>query len=785
MGFVIQSVQGTQQIMENPHFFGIRHLSPAASVELKSFLDETKPLLVLVEGPSDLNAMIDSICNPKVKFPIAIMAYSKNPPVRSILYPFAEYSPEIQALLWAKKNGAKAEFMDLPSSTFLAIPEEDESEDENESENGESNQSNLGITESVYSKLEILTGESHDSWWERNFEQLACTGKYREAANAFGREMRKAEVASGKRDFAETLVREAFMKRKIEDAVKSGIPCEKIVCVCGAFHVGGLEANSAMSDDEMKNLPSVESSSTLLPYSFFRLSNASGYGAGNSSPSYFQKLYKTFCNIKEDSSNKDELMKKFAIDYLVSCAENQRKSGNILSSASVIEATRLSLALAKLRGSAYPNLQDFHDAMTSTLTNGNFSEIVSSVAKVEVQSVIGFLPEGMSQTAVQDDFNRQLEILKLSKFKTEIESTLELDLREKLSAKSEEIAFRDLYRSFFFNRLSVLKISFAIQCESNQSNMNWKEVWSLKWTPQTEMEVVEASVNGDTIASACSLKIREMVDNSPSIEEATRVFKIAFLCGLPDLCNYALKKVQGFSTEDNALLKLAETAEELSFVVRYGDLRKFDSSPLLPMLEKLYLRSVLIMEDSCVCDDEHSSSICAAIDKIHNLQLNHKNLDENLILEKLNAISAADYLDCYCSGFALSILLERGKCDEEFLLREISRRLSKGTPADLASRWFEGLSAKNHYTLLARLQVWKQINQYIQSLDDEEFTRSLVVLRRTFSDFTQNEKCDISENLGEVWGFNKNEVSEFLTKEFSESEQKKIDALGDFDFDDI
>ncbi|MBR4373760.1 MAG: hypothetical protein IKP49_05290, partial [Treponema sp.] len=167
--------------MENPHFFGIRHLSPAASVELKSFLDETKPLLVLVEGPSDLNAMIDSICNPKVKFPIAIMAYSKNPPVRSILYPFAEYSPEIQALLWAKKNGAKVEFMDLPSSTFLAIPEEDESEDEpkDENENGESNQSNLGITESVYSKLEILTGESHDSWWERNFEQLARTGKYR------------------------------------------------------------------------------------------------------------------------------------------------------------------------------------------------------------------------------------------------------------------------------------------------------------------------------------------------------------------------------------------------------------------------------------------------------------------------------------------------------------------------------------------------------------------------------------------------------------------------------
>ena len=79
--------------MSSPFYFGIRHLSPAASVELKKFLDTVKPELVLIEGPSDLNDKINYITDSGVKFPIAIMAYTKTSPVKSILYPFAEYSP--------------------------------------------------------------------------------------------------------------------------------------------------------------------------------------------------------------------------------------------------------------------------------------------------------------------------------------------------------------------------------------------------------------------------------------------------------------------------------------------------------------------------------------------------------------------------------------------------------------------------------------------------------------------------------------------------------------------
>lgn len=773
--------------MSSPFYFGIRHLSPAASVELKKFLDTVKPELVLIEGPSDLNDKINYITDSGVKFPIAIMAYTKTSPVKSILYPFAEYSPEIQALLWAKKNNVNCAFMDLPSSAFLAFPDTDSMDFEEAANEGD-------VTESVYSKLEMLTGESHDSYWERNFEQLCGTGLYREACNTFGRELRKSEKSSGKYNAAETVIREAYMKRTIETAIKQGIAAEKIVCVCGAFHVGGLETNTAMTDEELSNLPKVDSSATLMPYSFYRLSSSSGYGAGNNSPSYYQMLYKAMDKINKTSSNKDECMEEMFTRYLVSVAKNHRDKGNIVSSASVIEAFRLAKSVAAIRGSKYPVLQDLHDSMIATIGHGKFSEIVEACTKVEVNSVVGFLPEGMSKTAIQDDFMRNVENLNLGDYLSEKVQAFcsfgnkkkpYLDLRENRYA-SKEKAFQDLNTSFFFHRLEILGVNFAsYNGDGGEENINYKEYWQMKWSPEVEMQLVESAVLGDTIAAASVLKIKELANAASNIAEASEIFEKAYLCGLPESCDYVLKIMQAFLIDEKALVNSAATSERLSSIVRYGDIRKYDSKPLVQMLEKLYLRSCLVMQEACVCDNENAKAIMQAMEKVNRLQLNHDFLDESKLLDLLRDISVKDNLNPMCSGFAMALLLERGKVDESVLSNEIALRLSKGMPVDLGAAWIEGLSAKNHYTLIARLSLWKQIVAYIDELDESEFKRAVVALRRTFSEFSKNEKCDIAENLGEIWGFNKDQVADVLTHDMNVEEQKKLDELNDFDFDDI
>mgnify|MGYP001099935594 FL=1 len=761
--------------MSGPILFGVRHLSPAAAFRLRKALDEAKPELVLVEGPSDLNDQMEWLCHPDTQFPAAILAYTKEPPVRTVLWPFAVYSPEIQAILWAHEHGAVCRFMDLPSSVFLAFVEAAAKREAVLEEDGEDRQEEPATTESVYKRLETLTGEDHDTFWERNFEQLGDGEDFRAVNNTFGRQLREATVESG-RDMAETVVREAYMKRAIVQAVASGISPEKIFCVCGSFHVAGLEENQPMSDGEEAALPRADCCATLMPYSYYRLSSRSGYGAGNRAPAYFELLW--------DALNRGG-MGEGAYLYLTRLAAAHRKAGNLVSSAEVIEAVRLADTLATMRGSKYPALSDLRDASVTTMGHGSFSELALAAADTEIGKKIGFLPEGVARTSVQEDFYRQLKELRLEKLRTAELQRLDLDLREKLNVKSEAAALGDLRRSFFLHRLRVLGIQFANLLPSRQEGANWGEYWELRWTPEAEIEIVESALMGDTIEGAAAFALKERADNSTTIAQAADIFQDAFLCGMPGAAGHALSVLQGLSVDSAAILEVAETASRLSLVVRYGDLRRFDPAPVVPLIQQLYLRACLTLADACVCDAKAAPAVTQAMDRLNALQLNHEFLEENRWLDLLVDISDRDDLNTRCSGFAMAILLERGKADEALLSREVARRLSPGVPADLGAGWFEGLAGKNRYALIARLSLWRQLDDYLSGLDDETFKRALVFLRRAFADFSPNEKNDIAENLGEIWGVNAQQAAELLMNDVTETEQAVLDSLDEFDFDDI
>src|SRR6185369_8224688 len=117
---------------------------------------------------------------------------------------------------------------------------------------------------------------------------------YLNAARGYGAELRAMENFST-RHAAENLVREAYMRRKIQQAIADGFKPEQIVIVTGAFHASVLGSeHPPMTDDEFKKLRRRESKLTLMPYSFFKLSSHSGYGAGNHAPAYFEMVWDKF-----------------------------------------------------------------------------------------------------------------------------------------------------------------------------------------------------------------------------------------------------------------------------------------------------------------------------------------------------------------------------------------------------------------------------------------------------------------------------------------------------------
>ena len=206
---------------------------------------------------------------------------------------------------------------------------------------------------------------------------------------------------------------------------------------------------------------------------------------------------------------------------------------------------------------------------------------------------------------------------------------------------------------------------------------------------------------------------------------------------------------------------------------------------LIPILEQLFLRVCLILPTESACDNEAATTLSESIIILHNVVENHDFLDRERWYDILLELATRDDLNTKISGLAMAILLESGKVDNDTLGQEVERRLSKGIPAELGATWFEGLSMKNHYTLIARLGLWEKLQNYISDLDEEEFKRALLFLRRAFADFTSNEKHDIAENIAEIWGLNKYEVSAVVNKDLEKDEKEIVSKLEEFDFDDI
>jgi hypothetical protein len=788
--------------------FGVRHLSPTGAWHLRRFLDKVRPKAVLIEGLDDADQLMPDMTRKATKPPIAILAYTDAPPVRTLVYPIARYSPEYQAMMWAREHDARCEFFDLPSDIFLGLQDLEaervmklrrKADTEGETEETETPTEEPGADaeavspqelwrpereKSIYERIAERAGEGdYDTYWERRFEHNLADDSYRLASFELGQALRDEPDPPLWR--AENLVREAYMRRRIKEVIADGIKPEHIVAVVGAFHAPVLTGDHpAMTDDELARLKRRSSKLTLMPYSYFKLSSQSGYGAGNHAPAYFQLLWEML-----GAGDLHEL----PLRYLSLVARHLRDKGTHRSTAEVIEGVRLSRTLSALHDGLAPTLRDLRDAAVTLIGHGELITVAEALSAVDVGTAIGELPKGVSQTSIQSDFEREMARLKLDKFKTTVKQELTLDLRENRRVKSEEAAFLDLHRSSFFHRLRLLEIGFATPERSGQESTTWAEKWNLQWSPENEISLVEAVLLGETVELATAFKFKTKLEACASIAEAADLVSDACQCGLMSSMELARRRLQELAATSSEFGAIAHATFRLSQVTRYGDVRKFDPSPLVPLMEELFVQGSLALHAAANCDNDAAQKLLIGMDEMNRVSLEHapseitgaRGVEEQLWIERLKKLADADDRNPLLSGYACATLLERGLIANEDLAREVSRRLSPGIPADLGAGWFEGLAKRNRYSLLARQPLWQELTAYVQSLDEEQFKRALVFLRRAFGGFSPQEKRHICENLAEIWGVHGDAASEAIEQPLTEQEEKTLKDLNDFDFDEL
>ncbi|HMR44904.1 MAG TPA: DUF5682 family protein, partial [Saprospiraceae bacterium] len=270
--------------------FGIRHHGPGSASALLKALEEFMPDCILVEAPQDAEKLPDYLRTGDFEPPVAMLIYNPATLSEAAYVPFAGFSPEWQAMQFAFEKNIPLRFMDLPMSVSFALKKSDFQSPEFSLNPEENLESWIRFRQDPLKQMAQLAGyEDTERWWEIIFEHHDNPASiFAEIENMIG-----ALRENLPHETPETLRREAFMRQTLRQAIKENF--SKIAVVCGAWHVPAISAyrNFKESADRqfLKGIKKVKTEATWIPWSYERLTFESGYGAGISSPAWYELLH--------------------------------------------------------------------------------------------------------------------------------------------------------------------------------------------------------------------------------------------------------------------------------------------------------------------------------------------------------------------------------------------------------------------------------------------------------------------------------------------------------------
>lgn len=720
--------------------FGIRHHGPGCARSLRAALEELKPDIVLVEGPPDAQEVLALLASAEMKPPVALLIYAPEDPARAVYYPFATFSPEWQALRYALDRGIPARFMDLPQAFQLG--EEEESAEtstipptlEGEApEAGPSSQASTTIApqpEEATSEQEKERPEEIDPldllaraagyadyelWWERQIEQRReMHGLFEGILEAMS-EMRADPTPKNEHEAQ----REAHMRSTMRTAQKEGF--QRIAVVCGAWHAPVLTEKTLQTFKNdaaiLSKLKRVKVEATWIPWTSSRLAYRSGYGAGVTSPGWYEHVWTA--------------PDKAVIRWAAQAAQLLRAEGLDASSASVIEAVRLAEALAAMRDLSMPGLAELHEAILTVLCHGNREPMILIRQRLEIGEKLGEVPAETPVVPLQRDLENKQHRLRL-KPTTAIEK-LDLDLRKE----------NDRARSQLLHQLRLLNIEWGKPQRGTSRQMGtFHEYWQTQWQVEFVVKLVEANVWGNTTESAAGGYVRHLADKAESLPELTELLDRAVLAELPEAIEHLLTCVQTKAAIAADVRHMMDALPALVQIVRYGNVRETKSKHLLPVIEGLFERIVIGLPGACSSlDDDAARSVLESIERAHN---SVEMLDDKRQRQEwqrvLRYLLDREGVHALVRGRCVRLLFDQRVIDAGELQRLARLSLSHVTPAGQAAAWIEGVLRGNGQLLLHQDGLWLALDQWLGELAPQDFVELLPLLRRAFSGFTGPER---------------------------------------------
>lgn len=730
--------------MTDVHILGIRHHGPGSARSVAEALAVIRPNLVLIEGPPELDAVVPLVGDEEMVPPIAALIYAVDQPRMASFYPLASFSPEWIALRWAVSTGTAVRMIDLPAAQSLALRVAPPAAPYDDGDAGLS----LYRPDAIGTLAAAAGYTDAERWWEDAVEHRDADPVERFAAitDAIAEIRAADDRPEDDPDVAQNAVREASMRRLLRAAMREGH--ERIAVVCGAYHAPALVPQNfppASSDSkQLAGLTKVKVAATWVPWTSDRLSIDSGYGAGVTSPGWYQHLFTHWSN-QDPSANQGS--SDVTTSWLVRVAHALRGENLDASTASLVDAHRMAAALASLRGRPSPGLAELDDAVQAVLCDGSPIPLALVHRELTVGHSLGSVPDSTPTVPLAADLAATQRRLRWSP--SALEEVLTLDVR-----KPNQLA-----RSVLLHRLGLLGVPWGEPVETGRTTGTFKEGWTLRWKPEFAVVLVEASRYGTTIASAASARVAERAESAESLADLSELLAACLLADLPDGISHVVSVLAERAARHEDVPALLETIAPLARTCRYGNVRGVDVSEVRRILDATAVRACVGLPTACAgLDDEAATAMRRAIDSAQSGLSLLPDMPLDDWHHALAAVAGSDRIHGTVAGRATRLLLDAGLVDRGEVAARLSRRLSVATPGPEAAAWLDGLLSGTAVLLIHDRRLLGLVDDWVSGVEDEVFEDVLPLLRRTFSDFSRPERREIGEQLSRGKEFSEDHV---------------------------
>lgn len=644
-------------------------------------------------------------------------------PGRGAWTPFAEFSPEWQALQAARRIQAQTYFIDLPC--WAQSEEEDDSPDTQD--------------ESQALLLRATRMDNSDTLWDHLFEDESQQTALPSALAHYFAQLRGD--ASGD---ALNRQREAFMARWIGWAMQQNNG--DVLVVCGGWHAPALakmwrECPQKINKPELPSLADAVTGCYLTPYSEKRLDVLAGYLSGMPAP-----VWQNWCWQWGLQKAGEQLLKTILTRL--------RQHKLPASTADMAAAHLHAMALAQLRGHTLPLRTDWLDAIAGSL----IKEALNAPLPWSYRGVIHPDTDPILLTLIDtlagDGFGKLAPSTPQPPLPKDVTCELE---RTAISLPAELTLNRftpdGLAQSQVLHRLAILEIPGIVRQQGSTLTLagNGEERWKLTRPLSQHAALIEAACFGATLQEAARNKLEADMLDAGGIGSITTCLSQAALAGLASFSQQLLEQLTLLIAQENQFAEMGQALEVLYALWRLDEISGMQGAQILQTTLCATIDRTLWLCESNGRPDEkefhahlHSwQALCHILRDLHS-GVNLPGVSLSAAVALLERRSQAIHAPALDRGAALGALmrLEHPNASAEAALT----MLAQLSPAQ-SGEALHGLLALARHQLACQPAFIAGFSSHLNQLSEADFINALPDLRAAMAWLPPRERGTLAHQV--------------------------------------